>query len=247
MKFKAMRIIVPIVYDSIAPHIIHIFDPRSVWIKLRDLYKSKSMNRRLTIMSQLYSLQMTEIMTVEDLLRTVNDLTRQLANIGVIVPDDELVDRELTSLPVSWNVFRQLALQRERSFTFAKLESMLLHEDNIHSRNREREENDEVLSLEQEAFFSCYNSCDNRQAPARGYMNRTGYQGRTNNNARGGSYSDGRENFGFRNPIGGRYNNNRGNPHLRPSDQSNNGSCNECGSPYHWADRCEIHSLRTKL
>jgi hypothetical protein len=79
------------------------------------------MNRRLSIKSQLYSLRMSEKMSIEDLLQTVNDLTSQLTNIGVVVPDEELVDRVLTSLPSSWDVLRQLATQREHPITFAKL------------------------------------------------------------------------------------------------------------------------------
>jgi hypothetical protein len=157
-----MKVIVPTVHDSIAPHIMHISNPRLVWIKLRDLSESKSMNRRLSIKSQLYSLRMSEKMSIEDLLCTASDLTGQLANIGIIVPDEELVDRVLTSLLSSWDVLRQLATQRERPITFAKLEAMLLHEDSIRSRNRDREEREEALVREQEALYSRFNPWDNR-------------------------------------------------------------------------------------
>jgi hypothetical protein len=153
-----MRIIVPTVHDSITLHIMHISDPRLVWIKLRDFYESKSMNRRLSIKSQFYSLRMSEKMSIEDLLRTVSDLTGQLANIGVVVPDEELVDRVLTSLPSSWDVLHQLATQRECPIIFAKLEAMLLHEDNIRTPNLEREEREEALVLEQKALYSRFNS-----------------------------------------------------------------------------------------
>jgi hypothetical protein len=56
------------------------------------------MNRRLTLKSQLYNLKMTEKMNIEEHLRSVSTITGALANIGVIVPDNELVDRVLTSL-----------------------------------------------------------------------------------------------------------------------------------------------------
>jgi hypothetical protein len=49
LKFRALRVITMTVKDSLLSHIMHIHDPRLVWIHLRDLYKSKSMNRRLTL------------------------------------------------------------------------------------------------------------------------------------------------------------------------------------------------------
>jgi hypothetical protein len=91
------------------------------------------MNRCLAIKSQLYSQQIYEKMTIEDLLRIVSNLIEQLANIGVIIPDKELVDMVLTSLPGSWDVFQQLTTQNEQPFTFAELESMLLYENNVNS------------------------------------------------------------------------------------------------------------------
>jgi hypothetical protein len=87
-----MRIIIPTIKDSIMPHIMNIDDPRQVWIKLRSLYLNSSMNRRLSLKSQLYSLKMTERMTIEEHLRNVSSLTGQLVNIGFAIPDEELVD-----------------------------------------------------------------------------------------------------------------------------------------------------------
>jgi hypothetical protein len=250
-KYKAMRIIVPTVHDSIAPHIMHISDPRLVWIKLRDLYESKSMNRRLSIKSQLYSLRMTEKMNIEDLLCTVSDLTGQLANIGVVVPDEELVDRVLTSLPTSWDVLCQLATQCEHPITFAELEAMLLHEDSIRSRNREREEREEALVLDQEALYSRFNTRDNRQ-PTRGFAGRSVFRGHNSNNSgyngsRGVSHFDRSGASRHHNVIGGRFGSGRHNFNSRSSDTTNQGACNECGSPCHWADRCELRILKNKV
>jgi hypothetical protein len=87
-----MCIIIPTIKDSIMPHIMNIDDPRQVWIKLRSLYLNSSMNRRLSLKSQLYSLKMTERMTIEEHLRNVSSLTGQLVNIGFAIPDEELVD-----------------------------------------------------------------------------------------------------------------------------------------------------------
>jgi hypothetical protein len=96
-----MRIIVPSVHNSIAPHIMHILDPKRVWIQLRHLYESKSMNKQLSINSQIYSLQMIDKMCIEGLVCIISDLIGQLANVGVIVQDEELFDRVLINLPSS--------------------------------------------------------------------------------------------------------------------------------------------------
>jgi hypothetical protein len=56
---------------------------------------------------------MTDKTTIDEYLRTISTLTSQLVNIGVVVPDEKLVDRVLTSLPSSWNVFRQMVYGRE--------------------------------------------------------------------------------------------------------------------------------------
>jgi hypothetical protein len=50
-KACALRHIVQTVKGSLVPLIMMMSDPRIVWIKLRDLYKSKFMNRRLTLKS----------------------------------------------------------------------------------------------------------------------------------------------------------------------------------------------------
>jgi hypothetical protein len=75
LRYRATRIIVPIVRDSIMPHIMHIDDPRKTWIKLINLYQSNSMNRHLSLKSQLYSLKMTDKMSIEEHLRNVSSLT----------------------------------------------------------------------------------------------------------------------------------------------------------------------------
>jgi hypothetical protein len=209
------------------------------------------MNRRLSIKSQLYSLRMSEKMSIEDLLRTVSDLTGQLANIGVIVPDEELVDRILTSLPSSWDVLRQLTTQRERPITFAELEAMLLHEDSIRSCNRDREEREEVLVLEQEALYSRFNPRDNRQPPSQSFTGRSAFRGHDNNTSygasRGTSHPERYGVSGHRNMTGSHFGSGRSNFNPRSGDVTNQGTCNECGSPYHWADRCELRMLKNKV
>jgi hypothetical protein len=119
------------------PHIMNISDPHRMWIKLRTLYQSNSMNRRLSLKSQLYNLNMIEKLSIEEHLRHVNSLIGQLANRGITITDDELVDRVLTSLPTSWDMLREMIFGRERPPTSDELEGLLLLEDNVRNLHRE--------------------------------------------------------------------------------------------------------------
>ena len=105
------------------------------------------MNRRMSIKSQLYNLKMLEKTTIEEHLCTVSSLIAQLANIGTIVPDEELVDRVLTSLPPSWSIFRQMICGREHQLSFIELETLLIQEDGVCTRSREQDESNEAMML----------------------------------------------------------------------------------------------------
>jgi hypothetical protein len=56
----------------------------------------------------------------------VSSLIAQLANIGIIVLDEELVDRVLTNLPSNWTIFRQMICGKECPLSFIELESLLI-------------------------------------------------------------------------------------------------------------------------
>jgi hypothetical protein len=251
LRYHAIGIIVPTIRDSLVPHIMNLEDPRLVWIKLRDLFESKSMNRRMSIKSQLYNLKMTEKTTIEEHLRNVSSLIAQLANIGTIVADEELVDRVLTSLPSSWTIFRQMICGRERPLSFIELESLLIQEDGVRTRSREQDENDEAMMLQQDAFYSRFQMPNTGRS---GFRGRSSHRGRTNSFQR--NTSGGRNSAPNHTPGNHNTNFNRGSNHrfhapttfqgIRTNTYGN-GSCNDCGSRDHWADRCEIRQLKNKI
>lgn len=70
-----------------------------MWIKLRDMFQSSSMNKRRTLKSQsFYSLRLIEETTIGDYLQNVSYISSQLANIIPIILNEELFDRVLTIL-----------------------------------------------------------------------------------------------------------------------------------------------------
>jgi hypothetical protein len=90
---------------------------------------------------------MSERTNINEHLRSIGSLTTQLANIGIVVADDELVDLVLTSLPPSWSVFRQTMTGKENPSNFSDLESLLLLEDSVHTIHQEQEEHEEAMNV----------------------------------------------------------------------------------------------------
>jgi hypothetical protein len=131
------------------------------------------MNRRLTLKSQLYSLSMTDKMSVEEHLRNVSTIVGQLVNLGIIVPDDELVDRVLTSLPTSWLIFRQMITNKENFMSFVELENLMIQEDGLRTRARDLEGSEEAM------FVSRYNQRSNRFSSERETRGHHHFRGRS--------------------------------------------------------------------
>ena len=89
----------------------------------------------------------------KDHLRTINNLTEQLGNIGVIIPDDELVNRMLTSLFLSLHVFCQIIYSQEYASTFEVFENLLVHEDAIQAKDLKCDEQEEVFATQHETIY----------------------------------------------------------------------------------------------
>ena len=105
-KFWACRVIIATVWDSILLHVIHLTDPTEIWTRLRTLYDVQSPSRRLALKKKLYSLRMLEGKSLDSHLQEINSLVTQLASLGVSVPDEDLVDKVLSSLPKSWSTLK---------------------------------------------------------------------------------------------------------------------------------------------
>lgn len=144
-KIKACRIIIATVKDSLLLHVIHLTDPLAIWNKLRTMYDVQSPSRRLALKEKLYSLRMGEGKTIDSHLQEVNSIVTQLAGLGVMISDEDLVDQVLASLPKSWSTFKAIQKGRERLPTFAELEGMLLHEESSRIIDQQQEEAEEVL------------------------------------------------------------------------------------------------------
>jgi hypothetical protein len=194
---------------------------------------------------------MIEKISMEEHLCHVSTLTGQLANIGIAIPNDELVDRVLTSLPVSWDILGQMISSRERPPTYDELEGLLLLEDSIRSVHRECVNDEEaMINLQEFAMLASRWNPHERSTHNRGFFNPCGRgfssPPRTRSTFRGGA-----NNFGNDNSHFSSHSQTFGCSNFAPSQHrqydTSSGACHLCGSPYHWADQYEIKHLRNKV
>lgn len=93
------------------------------------MYDVQSSSRRLSLKDKFYSLKLKEGKPIGDHLQEVNLIVTQLASLGISIPDEDLVDLTLNSLPRSWSTFRQIQKGRDRTPSFPELEGLLLQEE----------------------------------------------------------------------------------------------------------------------
>ena len=121
-KIRAARIIISSVRDSVLPHIMSMRDPKQMWEKLATFYESKTLNRQMTLKTDLYNLRMSNKTSIENHLKSINMLVAQLGNINVVLPEEELVTRIIMSLLESWSLYCQFILARERAVSSLELQ-----------------------------------------------------------------------------------------------------------------------------
>jgi hypothetical protein len=144
-KFRARRLIISTVRDSLMLSIIHILDPEVIWLKLKGMCQIQSSSCRLALREELYTLRLAERKTIAEHLQKVNLLVTQLAGLGIPVANEDLIDIMINSLPKSWSTFKGIQKGRERMPTFNELEGLMLHEEVSRDIYNRREEADEVL------------------------------------------------------------------------------------------------------
>jgi hypothetical protein len=170
-------------------------------------------------------------------------LTGQPANIGIAIPDDELVDRVLTNLPASWNTLRQMISGRERPPTYDELKDLLILEDGIHSMHRECDDKEEAMFTHQESamFASWWNprdrstNCGFFNPRGRGFPESSSMQPTFRGcSSRAHNFGSGVNNFTPPRGQAARCSNFLPSQHRNFSPQDvSSGACHLCGNPYH--------------
>jgi hypothetical protein len=126
--------------DRVIERIKNYSDPSLLWKRLKGLYDTDSSARRIMLKNQLYAMKMDDGKTMEENLSKINSIVDQLAGIGFHIPDKELVDLTINSLPRSWEIFSSVIAARDQLPSYPELENRILQEDmrrHIHDDNEE--------------------------------------------------------------------------------------------------------------
>jgi len=220
LRYRAGRIITSLVRDSIILSIIHLTDPYGIWRRLRTMCDIRSSSRWLSFKEQLYSFKLREGKIIRDHLQEVNLIVIQLANLGIGIPDEDLADITLNSLPRSWSTFKQIQKGRKWTPSFPELKGLLLQEEFGRKINRQRIQSEELNYVGTGRGGSNYRGCKGR--------------GRSHSSDR---TSDRREPICtpvMKDPI-------------LTNSQHHQITCHKCGKPGHYAWKCARISLEDNI
>lgn len=145
-KKKALTIIALSVKDNVIPYISHITEPDVCWKVLQDLYSNKTNSRKLLLKRKLTNLKMEEGTIVSQFLQQLKELVNELACVGEILNDAELVERTLMALPESFEGLVNNIMYRETLPSLAALTVILLQEETRRElRGSKKIENEALL------------------------------------------------------------------------------------------------------
>lgn len=107
-------------------------DPNKLWATLKKKFESSAIQRKLDLKTALIELRMFEGASVEEYLKKVDHHVMELASIGEEIPEKELIQIVLRSLPDSWSSFKSVygvMYSKDTQATFADLEEYLQAEE----------------------------------------------------------------------------------------------------------------------
>jgi hypothetical protein len=135
---KAKRIVSNSVKDHLIPHIYELQIARKMYEALNKLYESKDISRNLTLRNKLRNMKMDNSESVTSYLMRVSQIRDQLAAIGDVISDKELVTTTLKGFPTSWIPFVQGVCARSKLPKFDKLWANCTHEESRLANQQKR-------------------------------------------------------------------------------------------------------------
>jgi hypothetical protein len=215
---KALSIICLSVRDEVIPNIVNEVSPVDCWRKLTALYENRSTSRKILLKNKLSSLRMAEDGQVAQFLQQVQEVINQLASIGEVVSDTDLVTMVLNSLPESWDGLASSLVYRAQIPTFTEVSGLMLQEEL-------RREIKGLKKAEHKGLFAHAANNSNQHGDRHN-------QGRGRSN-RGGR-SSGHSSFVARQT------------NIRQDTTRLEGCCNFCGAPSHYMRNCPELSTEIK-
>lgn len=105
MDARARRIILEGVKDHIIPHLIGKNKAKEMWTTIIGLYQGSSMARKLVLKDKLKSIKMSKSNSVVSYFSKFSNVKEELAGVGEIVSDRDLVNFALLDFTKSWQAF----------------------------------------------------------------------------------------------------------------------------------------------
>jgi hypothetical protein len=106
-EIKAKRILTDSIKDHLIPNVSELNTPKEMFDALTKLYESKNTSRKLILRHQLRNLTMNKSEIVVNYFMRISQIKDQLATIGDLVEDFELVTTTLNGFPSAWDLFVQ--------------------------------------------------------------------------------------------------------------------------------------------
>jgi hypothetical protein len=133
---RALSILYLSVSDAVIPHIKNVNSPTLCWNILCCLYENDSTARKLVLRNQLNNLRLEEYGSVSEYVMQVQTILNQLANIGILIPNSELMTNILAHLSESYESLSNVLIYRKNLPSFIEFSAMLFQEEirkDIHS------------------------------------------------------------------------------------------------------------------
>jgi hypothetical protein len=118
---KAQRIILDGVRDHLIPHLDEKQTTKDMWDALKNLYEAKNENRKMALRDKLHSTRMAKGESVASYLTQVAHVKDELAVVGEVIPDSELVCIALKGFTKEWEVFVKCVVGREKLPDWSRL------------------------------------------------------------------------------------------------------------------------------
>jgi hypothetical protein len=118
---KAQRIILDRVRDHLIPHLVEKKTAKDMWDALKNLYEAKNENRKMALQDKLHSTRMAKGESVASYLTRVAQMKDDLAVVGEVIPDSELVCIALKGFTKEWEVFVKCVVGREKLPDWSRL------------------------------------------------------------------------------------------------------------------------------
>ena len=118
---KAKRIILDSVEDHIFPHVVGKDYAFQMWESLGNLYQSSNQNRKMVLREKLRSTKMARGESVTSYLTRVSQVRDELAAVGEVVDNSELIRVALNGFSKYWESFVRDIVARENMPSWERL------------------------------------------------------------------------------------------------------------------------------